>query len=111
MFIIKFFIYFSISFTILSFPIGNKSIFFHLNQVAKPYTQKVFKMIGSNVESGLQEGSVISKKLFSNSLPTEDKIKSSLSSMSKKIPIKKKMEGEYTVEEKQMLNKVLEFTE
>ena len=107
MFIIKFLFYFSLSFIILSFPIENKNVFFHLNKVAKPYTQKIFEMVGTKVETGIQKGSIFSKKLFSNTLPAEDKIKSTLSSMSKKVPIKKKMEGEYTNEEKSMLNKIL----
>ena len=45
MFIIRFAIYFTISFTVLSVPIGKNNVFFHLQKLTNPYTQNIFTII------------------------------------------------------------------
>lgn len=110
-FMFKFALYFSISFVILSFPIGEKTVFEHVNKVAHPYTQNIYKSVKNGVNSGISKGSEIGKDLFANTSPTTDEIKTKYSSMKKNA---KKIEEAidshhqaFTVEEKELLMKVL----
>jgi hypothetical protein len=110
-FIFKFALYFSISFVILSFPIGEKTVFEHVNKVAHPYTNDIYKSVKTNVNTGIEKGTKIGKDLFSNTSPTTDQIKTKYSSMKKKAKkieaaIEKNHEA-FTVEEKELLMKVL----
>jgi len=114
-FIFKFFLYFSISFIILSFPLGEKPLFEHVNKFAKPYTTNIYKSVKSNVTSGLNKGSQIGHDLFLNTTPKTDKVKTKYSALKKS---NKKIEEEidfhhetYTIEEKELLKKVLKKAE
>ncbi|WP_127715118.1 hypothetical protein [Halobacteriovorax sp. HLS] len=106
-FMFKFALYFAISFVILSFPIADKTVFEHVNKIAHPYTDNIYKSVKSNVSQGIKESS----KLFSNSSPNTDEIKTKYSSMKKKVKkIEQAIESNhesFTIEEKEMLKKVL----
>ncbi|MDC1173752.1 hypothetical protein OAT67_00020 [Bacteriovoracaceae bacterium] len=115
MFIIKFFIYFTLSFIILSFPVGNKPIFSHLNKVAKPYTTELFADLSEKAKDNLQAGKEIGQKMFSTNIKKQDHIKTQYSSTqkaeSKKIKreLKKEIHKDtYTPEEKELLQKIIE---
>ena len=106
-FMFKFGLYFSISFVILSFPIGEKTVFEHVNKIAHPYTGNIYKSVKTSVKKGIDEGA----KVFSNSTPDIDQVKTKFSSMKKKV---KKIEAaiesnhqSFTIEEKELLKKVL----
>jgi hypothetical protein len=115
MFVIKFLIYFTISFIILCIPVSQKNIFFYLDKAAAPYTNEIFSTISSKAKLGKQ----ISSKLLNNTDPgVIDSVKSSYSSTLKKNDPVKELghshedghshhEEPFTVEEKQMLLKVL----
>lgn len=114
-FIFKFCLYFSISFIILSFPLGEKPLFEHVNKFAKPYTTNIYKSVKSNVSTGITKGSQLGHDLFLNTSPKIDKVKTKNSSVKKS---EKKIEEEinshhetYTVEERELLKKVLKKAE
>lgn len=104
---IKFLIYFSVSFLILSIPVNSdKHVFDYLEKVARPITSKVFFFINQKTKEGIKE----SKKLFTNSEPIiKDKIKSTFSSAVKKTNHlnKKSSDEHYTEEEKEAIKKIL----
>lgn len=119
--IIKFFIAFCVSFVFLSIPIQNKPIFYYLNQWASPITTELFTSSRKALIDGVQETKVISKKMFNNTRPKEDQISVTSSSLDKKKDrpsnindeVKEEIEGikhsdEYTDEEKNMLNNILQ---
>ncbi|MCP4913929.1 MAG: hypothetical protein GY909_12525 [Oligoflexia bacterium] len=119
MFIIKFAIYFSLSFIILSFPVGNKPIFNHLNKVAQPYTTELFSSFFDKAKDNIQTGKEFGKKLFSTKIDKQDLIKTQFSSTVKEAQpqerrkIKKELKKElnndsYTAEEKELLKKIIE---
>lgn len=88
---IKFSIYFVISFVILSIPISEDRALFDLaNQFAKPYTAQLFKSIKEKFSESTKEASEATKKVFNNTSPDElnekfDKVKSKSSSVTKKV--------------------------
>lgn len=97
MFVIKFLIYFSLSFFILTIPMSGTPLFYSLEKAARPITHSLF----SYVKKGSKEGLEKSKKLFSNTVPPKkDIIKT------KKSSTKKPM-GKYTEEEKEFLENIL----
>lgn len=115
MFIIKFAIYFTISFIILSFPIGSKPIFSHLNKVAKPYTTELFANLTDKAKDNLEAGKEIGKKMFSTKINKQDLINTQFSSTQRNEnkKIKKELKKEihkdnYTPEEKELLLKIIE---
>ncbi len=106
--LIKFSIYFAVSFIILSFPVNNKTIFGHLNGYSRPYTDKIFNTITINAENLFNKGSDASKKLFTNTKPKNtkiDKVKMKRSSIRKDI---EHAQEKYTIEEQEMIRKILE---
>lgn len=110
MFLIKFSIYFLISYLILAFPIKTGTVFDHVNKYTAPLTSEVYKYIQ------VQLGNV-SDKIFKKSLPPHlDKLNSRLSGVVKNKKTKPKRqesipEDSYTVEEKQLLQKILRETQ
>ncbi len=119
--VIKFFLAFCISFVLLSIPVQERPIFYYLNQWAKPITQELFNSSKSAIIDGVKETKVIGKKMFNNSIPKEDQISITSSSIDKKQShtdhfheeLDDEIEGikhsdEYTDEEKNMLNKILQ---
>lgn len=119
--VIKFFIAFCVSFVLLSIPIQEKPVFYYLNQWAEPITQEIFSSSKKVIIDGVKETKVISKKMFNNTKPKEDHISIKSSSLDKmKISqqeledeVRDEIEGikhsdEYTDEEKNMLNQILQ---
>ncbi len=79
-FIFKFSIYFAISFAILCIPFGNDKRFFDtLYKVATPYANDAVSTVKQKVATTKR----YSKKLFSNTLPTEDQISTTRSAVQK----------------------------
>ncbi|PIK14534.1 MAG: hypothetical protein CES88_09320 [Halobacteriovorax sp. JY17] len=114
-FMFKFCLYFSISFIILSFPLANKPIFEYMNQFTKPYTANIYKAVKSNFNSGIEQGSQMGKDLFSNTSAKSDQVKTKYSSVKKSMKqiddeIEKNHDS-FTVEEKELLKKVLKKAE
>ncbi len=101
MFIIKFFLYFSISFFILAIPIGGNPIFYSLEEAARPITGKLFAFMKESSNEGIKKGTAVTKKFFSNTIPPKKDIVKIKESGTKK-PL-----GKYTEEEKEFLEKIL----
>ncbi|MBT7608580.1 MAG: hypothetical protein HN576_02415 [Bacteriovoracaceae bacterium] len=119
LFILKFIIYFSISFIILSIPLPKGTLFSMLHSQTNEYTSLLFISMSGQTKKVLKSGSYYTKKIFSNSEPTlQDKVFSKFSSTKKKIYLDQEvskvdadLDGEkFTNEEKEILNKILKET-
>jgi len=114
-FMIKFTVYFSISFVILCIPIQNRTLFNIIHKHAKPYTTQIFSEAEKAASNQIDKGSKFTKKFFSNSNPDhQDKVMAKFSSTKKPLVenIDELMKDEehdegYTAEEREMLNKIL----
>ena len=109
------FLYFSVSYIILSLPFNNAPLFLYLYSWTSPYTERIFfeeqeekgkpnkkqSRIKSSLGKPLVESSNIAKRFFTNTLPSSDSIK-------EKIVVDDYHEESYTVEEKQFLEKILQ---
>jgi hypothetical protein len=114
-FIVKFIIYFSVSFVILSFPLPKGTLFNMLHSQTNQYTESLFNSISLQAKNGVKKGTSYTKKIFSNSNPTiQDKVFSQFSSTKKQNYLEKvetDLDGEkFTNEEKEILNKILKET-
>ena len=118
-FVVKFIIYFSISFVILSFPLPKGTLFSMLHSQTNGYTESLFSSIATRARDGVKQGKYYTKKIFSNSEPTiQDRVFSQFSSTKKKVyldqeidKVEADLEGEkFTNEEKEILNKILKET-
>lgn len=106
-FLIRFSIYFTISFIILSIPINNSSLFEQIHQTTGPFTDDFVSMITNRVERTKDDLKEVGKKAFSNTSPKhQDSVQSRLSS-STKDEILEKAQDDYTVEERESLLRVL----
>jgi hypothetical protein len=115
-FMIKFTIYFSISFVILCIPIQKTTLFDIIHNHAKPYTTQIFSNVEQAASHQIKKGSNFTKKFFSNSNPGDhqDKVITKFSS-TKKIAVENidelmkddVQDEEYTPEERELLNKIL----
>lgn len=82
--IFKFTIAFSLSYLILSFNIGNKPIFYHLNGFTGPVGENIQNSLGKSVTTSLKKSKELGKQLFESSSPRViDSIKSKQSSIKK----------------------------
>ena len=113
---IKFLIYFTVSFLILAFPVSQKAtVFESLNKPLRPYTQKVYSTLSFYLNTSLSEGKAMTVKLFNNTAKNVDYIKRESSGISKEHQSKAQdldaidsyHHGEYTNEEREALLKVL----
>lgn len=104
MFLIKFLFYFSLSFLILNVPIGGDALFYKLENVARPVTEKVFSFMREQSKEGIDKGAAMTKKLFSNTIPPKETKKDVVKV--KKSSTKKPL-GKYTPEEQQFLENIL----
>ena len=106
-FILKMFLYFSISLTILSIPIKNHQLFYHINLFAEPFTQMAYNKAAIGLKMSKKE----LVKLFTNSsLKTVDKVKTQYSASKRKnhfVDVHTDIHEKYTHEEKQLLKKIL----
>lgn len=102
---LKFVLYFSISFVILSIPIKRKVLFNYMHSVFAPYTTAILKSVKDEATRGYRAGSRLTKQLFDNSPPeVVDSVRSRISSGM----VKHNQQDAYTQEEQELLNKVLE---
>ncbi len=100
MFILKFILYFIVSFAILSFPVSDKTLFAHLNQMTAPVSKTILRKI----EIGIKRSSSWSKKIFTNSTPN----KKDTAHTDEKQEVRKDVTKEsYTPEERELLEKIL----
>ncbi len=103
-FLLKFSIYFTVSFFILNFPIGNKKVFNHIEVYTDPVSNKIYEKIGSSSNEIISEGKKATKKLFNNT-SKKDVVRTGHSSRFKKSNSLPK--DEYTPEEREALLKIL----
>lgn len=105
-FIIKFSIYFSISFLILSIPVGtDQKVFNYIDQLARPYTGKIFDSTKKVITENYSDVTKVSKKLFNNTAPSSDALESNLSAIKKEI--NDLPSEDYTQEERDAVLKIL----
>lgn len=97
MFLIKFLLYFSLSFFILNIPISGNPLFYSLENVARPVTDKLFTFMKEKSKNSLDE----TKKLFTNTVPPKKDVVKVKNSSTKK-PMEK-----YTSEEREFLQNIL----
>ncbi len=102
-FVFKFVLYFIVSFIILSFPVSNKTIFTHLNSVTTPLSHKILQKI----ETSIHQSSIWSKKIFTNSTPTQNKTSTVQNDNAKSKKAKDLIQGPHTPEERELLEKIL----
>ena len=97
MFLIKFLLYFSLSFFILNIPISGNPLFYSLENVARPVTDKIFTFMKEKSTDSINE----TKKLFTNTVrQKKDVVKVKRSSTKKPM-------GKYTSEEREFLENIL----
>lgn len=113
---LRFGIYFTVSFLILAFPVAqNKTVFESINKPLRPYTEKVYSTISFYLNTSLSEGKEITAKLFNNTAKKVDFVKRESSGISKDQmkeaedlnALDEYQHGEYTIEEREALLKVL----
>ncbi len=106
-FIFKFSFYFTISYAILCYPLKNGTIFQNLYSFTHPVTKEIYKETSGDVNKIINKTKKISKKLFTNSFPKKDHLKSLNKETSKKTNIVMEPEEAYTDQEREMLEKIL----
>lgn len=109
MFLIKFFIYFCLSFVILCIPVSEKNIFFYLDEAARPVTNQIYSYISGKAAHGKD----VSVRFLKEQTPREslvDRIKSKYSSTKKDVHNHKHKDVhglDYSKKDKQRLNDIL----
>ena len=61
---IRFLIYFSISFLILSIPIKTKQLFYYFDQLATPYTRPALQKAGTFIREQLSDKKILGMKII-----------------------------------------------
>ena len=89
---IKFLVYFTISFLLLSIPIKQKQLFYHLDQWITPYAQPVLNKTKSFVEKQLYEWQIFGLKIWDTS-PIAPKKNRALDEFSKHLDLVKQSEA------------------
>ena len=83
--LIKFSIYFTLSFFILSAPYNKEPLFNHLHELSSPFTTEIYKNIIAMAKQLKNKTLESTSDLIEETIPKQvDKISSSLSSMTKK---------------------------
>lgn len=100
---IKFLFYFTLSFLILSFPLGDGQFFDVLSRYSLPFQQKFYNGISESLSESFNGKQI--KKFFTNTLPSNDR---SRSSRTKTSPAKNTSGEKITPEEMGLLEKVLD---
>ena len=78
--LIKFPLYFGLSFFILSIPINHKSVFYYLDEITSEYVRPIQVQISGNIKDGIKLLKTASKKVFTTRLPkNKDLIRSKMS--------------------------------
>lgn len=115
MFLWKFIGFFVVSYLILSIPINNRALFDYSYDLTSPATKPVYSAIKIGVVEGWEATERFTKRLFSNSVPSEtayiDKIGSKLAAPEREVEeAQKPQENEepYTDQEKALVEKALQ---
>lgn len=87
---------------VLSITIGERTIFGHIYSVISPVTVAVQDTAESVFSAGYRSTSAYTKKLFDNSTPRADSVRSKLSALKKDEPAES-----ITVQEKQQLDELI----
>ncbi len=104
-FMFKFSIYFAISFAILCIPFGNDKHFFDtLYRAASPYANNAVSTVKQKVATTTR----YSKKLFSNTLPSEDQISTSRAAIQKDQNLEMGTDAGISLEENSDENEISE---
>jgi P2-related tail formation protein len=114
MFIIRFPIYFCLSFAILSIPISHRPLFSHLDRLISPYTARISKAIGREANHLGEEVKDIGTKLFATSAAKTDEVSQALSATRTEAissGIKSAEHEEYTNEERELLERIMKGSE
>ena len=114
-FLFKFLIYFSISYIILSVPIGDRPLFYYIHTSVEPHIRdfliKGAKDISRSEQSDMgsvKASSEVAKKFFSNTLPEEIDGDPQINQQPKGSPVGEHDDESYTIEERQFLKKILD---
>src|SRR5688572_22179410 len=78
--VFKFFIYFSLSFLILSFPVANSRFFDLLYSKTHRLTSPIYGTIGTHFSKAFNQAKDYGRKVFSNATPRMDLVDHSSSS-------------------------------
>lgn len=106
MFLVKFILYFAVSFFILTVPISqDQTMFSILSQYTSPYTSKIYNQIGNFFKSAGSKTKNVGAKFLDNSVK-KDVIKETMSSPTRENP-KDAPDDNYTDEERQMLEQLI----
>ncbi len=117
MFLWKFIGFFVVSYLILSIPFNNKPLFDYSYNLTSPATKPMYTAIKIGVVEGWEATQRFTKRLFSNSLPSEtayvDSVGSKLAAPEReevKMDSKPQVENEepYTDQEKALVEKALQ---
>ena len=110
---VKFILYFTLSYSVLCVPISHRPLFTHLHALTSPYTQQAMVYLKDASKKGWEQ----TKKLFSNSTPqVSDSVRTTFSGTRKVISREElnvtvdedgRPQDSYTQEERDLLNKVL----
>ena len=108
LFVIKFFLSFTVSFFILSIPIKRRPIFDHLYRLIAPYTERTLQEISTKAERNISSLKERSKLLFTGNTPPpakdEDKNRRELTPP----PLPPPAEETFSDEERELMKKVIE---
>ena len=101
---------FVICYLLLTVPLNDRPLFYHLHEKTSPYTNKIIFFMIEKAKTSVYSA----KKLFINSNPAlnEDTVNSKYSSVAKKIKKKEDLEKDlpldsYTVEEEELIKKLI----
>lgn len=108
---IKFILYFTISFIILSIPVSeDKALFDIANQLAKPYTTKLFIKIKTSISENISDAKELPSRFFDNTSEKDanviDRVIEKKSALNKK-KIFESSNDNYTREEKEAILQIL----
>ena len=99
--IFKYLISFAASFIILSIPVQDKPLFDHFSKIFEPYTKSIFSSIKYETKVGFEKSKELGKKYIVDMM--EDNVKKRVLK-----PLDKKISSEtFTVEERELLNRIL----
>lgn len=104
---IKFSLSFVLSFLVLSIPIQDRALFDHIHESTSPFTEEFFQIVKRNTSKAVEETSEVGRRAFNNTRPVKDQVQAQQSSLKKEADFHE----DYTVEEKELLLRVLENTD
>lgn len=101
-FLLRFAVYFSMSFAILCIPIQGKSLFGHLHGRLAPVGREIINDLKVGANRGLNKGKRFTKRLFDSAPPVMDSVRS-MASGTELAP----QHEDYTQEEERLLRNVM----